>query len=204
MPTFCLPSSREKFFVDTESKMQGSETSNFIVHLFSNNGYYTYVSLLRRGKIPVPSKLIMDSAPWVNFYSDVELTKGLASVATSIILRKDVYNVFPLTNILHITLFALNKLLRIFPDIKESDKYFLSIAPPVPTLFLFSEGDKIIKSDKIKEVANYLQERGVEVHQKEFGPEVPHVNSFRMYEKTYSEVLDYFLGIKNTEIPGET
>ena len=241
-PLFCTPSAREKVMENIEEAVNRWETPNFFVHLFSNTGYYAYVNLIQRGNICLPCKVVLDSAPYIflssaqfdksinsnsQSYEDensVDLPMAMSRVATSMILRKNVYELFPLTNILRAGLSMLDRTLGVFPPVHSFDNCFLShhARLPIPMLFIYSQGDRIIEAEGIRKVIQALKKSHANtmaaakttnittttshgdnnhhvahnhdiIQHKEFGPEVPHVSSFRMYEKDYSAALDRFL-----------
>lgn len=131
----------------------------------------------------------------------IDLPTQMSRVATAMILQRNTYQLFPLTNILYVGLSILDRTLDIFPQVQSLDNYYLSRHSQlsIPTLFIYSQGDKIIEAEKIRQVVRALKEKykisdcNTIIQQKEFGPEVPHVKSFRMYEKDYSMALDKFL-----------
>jgi len=178
--------------------------STFIIHSFSNNGIWTYGSLIKNKLIPTPDVLIIDSAP--KFYyiplSIYQRANSIARVAVSVILRTNTYYHWiwsPLTtSILYITIAYsdLRDYIKSFFSSKVQNVLSLSIylrdeSPVVKkTLFCYSLGDEVISSSSVHEFANSWRSRGFVITEKVFGMHVQHVASF------YKETDDYCKEIK--------
>lgn len=180
----------------------------FAVHIFSNNGSWSYGSLLKAGFIPNPNCVIMDSAPFF-VYKEMELSedvKLLSQVLTSVILSGPVYQhpfITPLSKLILYPYILFSRLVtsiqshlgvfEIFFDSISINMLLRDHSPKVPTLFLYSEGDQLVPKERVEDYINHLSNRGVPVSKYVFGNDVPHVGGFYLHSAEYGNQVRKFL-----------
>ncbi len=151
-------------------KEQGIES--ICIHSFSNNGAWSYASLIDMIEredllhtIPKLEKIVFDSGPQL-FYEDIgilEEVRVFGRVLTSVVLGRAQYHhtwVTPLLqSLLYPTCFLkriVNRLqqilpanLHIVPPYLEMNCYLRDKSPTIPILFMYSKDDGLIPYDSI-------------------------------------------------------
>lgn len=213
MPLSCPKFVRTSFEAEVEDIVhdhltkRGIAKGNFIMHLHSQNSIWTFSSLLQRGQMPVPDKVLIDSAPALRYERDPsDEAESLSQLATSLVTGKAVYYLFPFTPIVrallyvHMHVSALTD--RIFPqkfyfftDYIGLHKYLRDHYPIVPTMFFYSEGDQLIPPHYVDAFRERLMAMGVPVREYLFGPEVSHITAIYKHPKKYLQLAEAFIGV---------
>jgi Eukaryotic protein of unknown function (DUF829) len=184
--------------------------SKLFCHIFSNNGAWSFSTLCRRKELPQFDRLLIDSAPAfaykrISTSNEVNL---ISRVLTSVILQRPQYEHpvdIPIRAILYIfipTWRLINHVqkfvgLDILPDYPDLSNYMRENSPNVPTLFIYSIGDKLVPFEKVREFKTALKDRGVPTSELVFGVEVAHTAGFFKYPDEYIEVLEKHFVLKS-------
>jgi hypothetical protein len=195
-----------------ESKTASASASSvmnesFITHIYSNNGAWVYGSLCRRALIPRPSLVVWDASPSLWYDPDApvtELAAGLCRVFVSNLLRGPIYTHPILTPIgtfflscfisLSMALAKIQGSYHIVPDMVKMNLYLRDQSPIIPSVFIYSTGDRLIPKEVIQEFITALRGRGVPIVEKIFGDEVSHTGSFYLKPEEYMDFLKPYLG----------
>lgn len=197
-----------------EDQCADKADGKYFLHSYSNNGAWTYATLLKQRQLPsMPSAVIMDAAPFFMYEAlpIIESAKVFSRVLTSTILKKDVYYQFPLSEVLitlNTVMFAAARLIirvqgdtPIIPEMEKMCVYLRDSAPAVPTLFLYSTGDRLVPPEQVRDFMGKIKSRGVPVEDKVFGDEVGHTGSFFLHPKEYMDSVTSFLDRNNGAAP---
>ena len=187
-----------------------SAESKLFCHIFSNNGAWNFSTLCRRTDLPQFDKLLIDSAPAFAYkrISTSHEVSLISRVLTSVILQRPQYEHpvdIPIKAILYIFIPTWRFInycqkfvgLDILPDYPDLSNYMREHSPNVPTLFIYSIGDKLVPFEKVKEFKTALKDRGVPTSELVFGVEVAHTAGFFKYPDEYVEVLEKHFIMKN-------
>jgi hypothetical protein len=215
MPLFCPEPIRHHFEVEIEQAVKRhyeASSSKLFVHIFSNNGSWNYASLCKNGKIPMSHKIVIDSAPsfWYDRVATASQIDSISAVFTSIMMKRPVYDVFPLTNILKVVITRLARVHRFMVDHQGRfhfmtdfvvlNTYFRDHSPVVPTLFISSSGDKLVPLKDIASFRDSLQQRGVPVMSVDFGNDIGHTSAFFKRTSEYTKLIDsFFFDLKSDD-----
>lgn len=211
MPMLCPKAIRNSYekeiakLVD-ENKFvfEAAGKNNLFVHLYSQNGAWTYSSLIKSHQIPIPRKIIMDSAPCFHYERDyISESVELSKLFTSLILNKAQYYHYLITPTIKSVLYGVMYLSTItdklfqakfyfFTNYIELHKYFRDSCPVIPTLFICSHGDQLIKPQDVEAFKHELEKRGVPVSEFVFGEDVSHISAMFIYPKQYFRLIDEF------------
>lgn len=196
----CLSSKNENKSINNDNK-----SKKLYFHIFSNNGSWTYSSLYFRSKLQHPEKVIIDSAPffYYNEFEPYDLAVLFSKAITSIVLREPIYYHSIITPIVIYMLTAffymdyniikkINSDYQLLPEYVKLNDFFRNDSPNIPTLFIYSLGDKIIPKENILEFKKYLDNRNIITSEKFFGEEVKHVAAYFKYPKEYEDVVKEF------------
>jgi hypothetical protein len=199
---------------ETLKSSQGGRETPFYCHIYSNNGLWVYADLLKRGGLQrVPSKIILDSSPFL-WYEEPKLlqqAKFLTPVLTSSFLKKQIYHhpVFsPLIRTSLVLFLSFSKIIaaiqkvfpfiRLVPDFLDLNKYLLEDAP-LPAegfLMVYSSGDKLVPIEQVLDFQNRaLLRRGAKVETFLFGDDVGHTSAFFLHTEVYKQKVDQFFGL---------
>jgi len=155
------------------------------VHAFSNGGFQTYLSLneliTEEPHIYIEG-LIVDSAP--SFISPT-ISPFLLSV-TGLPRKTKIFNM-PLALGWAMVGYFWNPFRNYLKEAASAKKN-----PAKPELFLFSDGDRLIRAEKIAEFINERSKVGCEVTVVRFA-DSPHVQHYRYYKKRYRENVAKFI-----------
>ena len=80
----------------------------------------------------------------------------------------------------------------IISDLQALNDYLTNSQRPVPSLFIFSSGDKLLPMEHIHKYTVRLNQRRFQTYQYQFGDDVPHTSSFFVHPEVYTQVLDDF------------
>jgi hypothetical protein len=167
MPMLCPKFVRDSFLEDIEREVTLLTSTNdskppkkFFIHVYSNNGALDYSHLIKRNKIPIAQKLIIDSAPKLNYSRNpTSEAKDLSILFTTVISNGTAYYKFPFTPLMNAFLFLqlhfsviTDKLIptfknKYFVNYVDSHTYLRDHTPIIPTLFIYSLGDRLIKPE---------------------------------------------------------
>jgi Eukaryotic protein of unknown function (DUF829) len=189
------------------------EENKIYVHSYSNNGTWTYASLLQRRhqlRNSTIEKLVIDSAPFF-YYEELgiwEESRLLTRVMTSVLLQRPIYYhsvISPmLTCLIAVGLVVTNALekgasltlgkLELKPDLIKLNRYMRDDSPKIPALFIYSTGDAIVENGPsyISRFKDGWVSRGIPVQERIFGDDVKHTASFFKYPDEYSKEIDRF------------
>jgi hypothetical protein len=163
---------------------------------------YAYAEICKLGF--APSKMIIDSAPFLRYYqlSAFEEAEGLSRVCTSILLNKSIYHHYLITPVVKFSLLIYCTIMNLANSVilnedsdRSNDLYLSDKTPNIPSLFIYSTGDKLIPPTEIQNYTNMLRKRDVVVEEKVFGDEVPHTGAFYFHTKEYCESINRFFCI---------
>jgi hypothetical protein len=217
MPLLCPKFIRKSFEDDIERevikqcdtiKKERSDQVVFHVHLYSQNGSWVYSALTKRGNIPTPHKLIMDSAPHLQYTRDASYeASALSQLFTSLVLNKAQYYQFPFTPIARGAIFCIMSLSvltdKLFPfkyhfftDYISVHKHLRDHSPVIPTLFVYSSGDLLIPPSGVRAYKQAIEARGTPTHEKVFGDEVSHISASYKYPDQYVAMIDEFFELR--------
>lgn len=203
-----------KELIDT---IKYNNKKNIFCHSYSNNGLWSYGELTQQlnnnnNNDIIVSKLIIDSAPHFIYQpvSIIEEANLLTEVMTSIVAKGEYYHPIysPLININLILLGICSRfttmicqLLNIpnhfIPAFIELSIYLRDKVQLVDTLFIYSNGDKLIPPEKIINFRSYWQnrnEKNILLQSYEFG-DIPHTSSFYKQSDQYKLLLCTFFNI---------
>ena len=176
-----------------------------MLHVFSNNGSWSYASLCQRSDFPRPKAVIFDSAPHFIFNRADVLTQkdDLTRVVVSIILQRAQYHhavLTPLlTPVISVLLYLSEFVLRvqgsyrIVPDLVSYSLFLRDESPIVPSLFIYSSGDRLCNQSKIEEFIAARRSRGVPCRAEKFGTDVEHICGHFKYADVYKGIVKSFL-----------
>ena len=185
--------------------------SNLLAHVFSNNGAWTFSTLCRRKDLPSFDKLLLDSAPAFH-YQRLQLHREvnmISRVLTSTILQRPQYQhpfdifiksilylAIPFGGLMnHLTTYGIS----VLPNYLELNRYMRDESPVIPTLFVYSIGDKLVPFEMVKDFKNALKGRGVPTTELVFGNDVAHTASFFIYPEEYTDVLQKHFDLKELQ-----
>lgn len=179
------------------------------IHLYSNNGTWTYAALVQRPDMPKVDKVVWDSAPYLNYEAPAASLEAaaLSRVFTSVLLGRPQYThpiISPLSQSLLFIFVSLSRALSrlpilgraLVPDLLGYNIYLRDLSPPIPHLFIYSSGDKLLPKQNVQEYIALLRKRQVPIEEVEFGDDVPHTASFYKYPEVYSQYIDNFFGLR--------
>jgi hypothetical protein len=161
------------------------------IHLFSNNGTWSYATLMElissrnaslASPLPRVDRVVYDSGPHL-FYEDLGIhdeVKMYSLVATSIVLGRAQYEHPVISPLLKGILYVINSIHRVIrlvqdvvpainlvPRYVEMNLYLRNKSPAIPHLFLYSKDDGLVDPTYVQAYAADLTERFVQ----EKGPE---------------------------------
>ena len=195
-----------------------SAKSRLLCHVFSNNGAWVYGAvdchMLREGRGPLFEKVIVDSAPYLVYESKsvFEEASILSRVLTSVVLQKNVYEhrtVTPIVKAIYIPYAIASRVFefiqdhiwttaRFVPKMKELNLFLRDRLRVVPTLFIYSRGDKLIPPSAVQEFVGEYSKRSVDaagVREIEYGDNVAHVGGFWVEGEAYKKEIDRHFGL---------
>ena len=166
--------------------------------------------MCRRKDIPQFDRLLFDSAPafaYKRISTSLEVNL-ISRVLTSVILQRPQYEHpvdIPIKAVLYIFIPTWRFInfcqkfvgLDVLPDYPDLSNYMRENSPKVPTLFIYSIGDKLVPFEKVREYKAALKDRGVPTSELVFGVEVAHTAGFFKYPDEYIEVLEKHFVMKN-------
>ena len=179
------------------------------VHLFSNNGAWCYSNLMLRKDVVV-DKVVWDASPsgFYEYGSVLHEAQQLCRVLVSIVLNKNQYHHPILSPLITLSLVPSLLLIRathhvgsalgaeIMPDWIQSNLKLRDKSPNVPSLFMYSQGDELVRPSDVVAFQACLRARGVPVTEHVFDATVPHTASFFLRNDEYVQTLDAFLAEK--------
>lgn len=213
MPFPTFPFVRSKYEREIEISLKdviavsNNASPSLFVHAFSNNGAWSYASLSRSGRLPVPpSKLILDSTPYIvgGSMTVLEQAKAVSRPITSILLQDNSCSYHPIWSPIITSVFAVTIHIhrfiekhqgkyRIVQDFMNLNRYLRDETPPIPALFVYSTGDTIVPPHTIVDFITCWRRRGLSISTKVFGDDVPHTSAFYLHTKEYKRLVDRFL-----------
>lgn len=212
VPTF-IRSYYERELALAVRKIRSSDDppqSKLHAHIFSNNGTWAFSTLSRRNDLPSFDKLVIDSAP-AFYYKRIPVPDEvnlLSRVITSVVLQRPQYEHYvsiPIKAVLYVFIptWRLTNYVQSFfgvdilPDYRELSCHMRDKSPTVPTLFIYSIGDNLVKFERVKEFKNSLRDRGVDTSELVFGVEVAHTAAFFKYPDEYIDVLNKHFDLRS-------
>ena len=209
-----VPRAVERYFEDKacdliQQVQREGRGRQVYVHLWSNNGAWCYTNIMKRKDVVV-DKVVWDASP-SGFYEDGGILHGaqqLSRVLVSIVLNKNQYEHPVFTPL--ITLALLPTLLfilashylgdaigvEIMPNWVKRNHALRDTSPVVPSLFMYSEGDELVRPTEVRAFQASLRARGVPVSEHVFDASVPHTAAFFTRTEEYVRTLDAFLADK--------
>lgn len=82
---------------------------------------------------------------------------------------------------------------HIVPKLIEYNIYLRDKMPVVPTVFIYSLGDRLVTSDKVEDFIGELKKRDFTIAAKVFGEDVQHTSSFFVKPAEYKEFIETYL-----------
>jgi hypothetical protein len=177
-----------------------------IAHIYSNNGTWVYASLMKKCLIREADGLIFDSAPYLvykhmSLYAEASI---FTRVITSVVLGEAKYHhplYSPIIRGILLPGFAIRRLLEHTPfvndfllyDYLELNEYLRDRMPVLPSMFIYSKGDKLVPKESIEEFMNLLKKRYFKIETVEFGEDVGHTGSFYKYKEAYINKVFHFI-----------
>lgn len=221
MPSFvpsCVKSYFEQQIALSVQEIKAADNtmkeSKLLAHVFSNNGTWTFSTLCRRKDLPSFDKLLLDSAPALN-YQRLQLHQEvnmISRVITSIILQRPQYQ-HPFDIFIKFILYLAIPMggltsrltgISFLPNYLELNCYMRDESPLVPTLFVYSSGDELVPFEMVKDFKSILKSRGVPTTELVFGNDVAHTASFFTYPEEYTDALQKHFDLKDLQLAGES
>lgn len=204
---------RDAFEAEIADEIKARAVSSLhAVHIFSNNGTWAYGEMSAKGcLLPNVERVVMDSAPILRYrrLSVLEEVTSYTGVITAVVLRKPSYShpvVSPLVAavLAPYCLFSRAMLtlqealpalkLRLVLDYPVLNRYLRDSTPSVPTLMLYTAGDRLVPPAEVLAFRDHLAKRGVPVESFDLGDH-PHCNGFFRNQDQCTAKLDAFLGL---------